>query len=159
MADFSKQINEFHTLGTFDYVFGENDNVIINSSSADFSKNYLSIPLSMFVYDDSNISKFNDPTFVEFVSQPALSQSQVQATNDQVQQQLIDTQAENQSLKTQLDSLITQTNSAPTSATETLATKQVVIELRKQLGQGTKDSDFSDSFPYTPLVFTQLSKQ
>ena len=32
-----------------------------------------------------------------------------------------------------------------------MASKQVILQLRKTVGQGRVDSDFSDTFPYTPI--------
>ena len=64
---FSSQINKFQTLGTYDYKFDEAENVIANSASAEFSYNYLSLPLMNSVYDNTSIESYYDVNFTEFV--------------------------------------------------------------------------------------------
>lgn len=68
-----------------------------------------------------------------------------------LQQQIDVIQQENDTLKTQLDGVISQSDSS-SSAADKLAVKQVILQLRKAVGQGRVDSDFSDTFPYTPII-------
>lgn len=146
MPSFSQDISNFQRYGTYTYKFDSVGNLVFDSSSADFSQVYLAIPLANMNYDNVKIQSFYNPAFEEFLPQ-ATSES---VSLDAVQEQLVSVQQENVNLKSQLDGLIAQTD-ANASAADQLATKQVILELRKALGQGRVDSDFSDTFPYTPI--------
>jgi len=148
MADFQQEISNFQQYGTYTYKFDGSGNLIFNSSSADFSQVYLALPLLNVVYNKSKIETFYKPNFEEFI--PAPSPSVPAESVDDLQNQLTVLQQENAALQDQLDTLIAQSESN-TSTADVLATKQVILELRKTLGQGRVDSDFSDTFPYTPI--------
>ena len=152
MTNFSQQIVNFKTYGTYTYEFDEVGNMVFNSSSANFSQNYLALPLDNFVYDNSKILGFYDPTFTEFVSvsQSVLPQENVDLLV--VQSQLEAEVAKNTDLINQLNNLILQTET--TVGPNQTAIQQVILELRKQLGQGRVDSDFSPDFPYAPIIKT-----
>jgi hypothetical protein len=147
MSDFSVNIDTFIKYGTYEYKFDSSGNLIFNSSSNDFSQNFLSFPLSNFSYNKSKIETFYDVKFKEFI--PVLTSSPI--NNEEIQQKLDAAIEENKTLSEKLDTLISQSDSNTTEA-EKMATKQVILELRKQLGQGRTDSDFSEDFPYTPVI-------
>lgn len=150
MSDFSQQIHDFQRYGTYDYSFDNVGNLTFNSSSANFNQVYLAFPLQNITYNNNKIQSFFNVDFEEFIPQPITSSA---SGPQDVQNQLDAVQQENISLKSQLDDLvlITQT-SGSTSSSATLATQQVILELRKALGQGRVDSDFSPDFPYTPIL-------
>lgn len=151
MADFSTNILEFQQNGTYEYKFDPVGNLYFNSSSADFSQVYLSLPLSNVVYNNSKIEKFYDPNFEEFV--PNTGSAEISSSIEALTQQLSMIQQENAGLQTQLDSIVAQNAATATaSGPNQLAIQQVILELRKALGQGRVDSDFSDAFPYTPII-------
>lgn len=153
MTDFSQNIQNFQRYGEYVYKFDSVGNLNFNSSSSDFSKVYLAIPLQNVVYNNVKVQTFYDPTFIEFVPSPT-SASIASVNVDEVQQQVDVLTEENAALKSQLDTLTTQIDSSINSSETTanqLATKQVILELRKSLGQGRVDSDFSEDFPYTPV--------
>ncbi len=145
---FAKDIENFQRYGTYAYEFDPMGNLIFNSSSTDFSQVYLSVPIKNVVYNSVKLDAFYDPNFVEFA--PTTSSTENTSSIGELQQQIDVIQQENITLKTQLDSLIAESESSGSSA-NTLATKQVILELRKSLGQGRVESDFSDTFPYTPI--------
>jgi len=150
MADFSTNILEFQQNGTYTYEFDSVGNLYFNSSSADFSQVYLKLPLTNVVYNNSKIEKFYDPEFREFVPSVAVVPTD---SVEALQQQLSAIQSENAGLQTQLDNVIAQSTAiADSSGPNQLAIKQVILELRKTLGQGRVDSDFSDTFPYTKII-------
>jgi hypothetical protein len=149
MADFAQDIQNFQRYGTYTYKFDPVGNLIFNSSSADFSQVYLSLALKNVVYNAVKLDSFYDPNFVEF-SPTTSSVLIVVPTQEELQQQLDITQQENITLKNQLDSVISQ-NETSGSAANDMAIKQVIIELRKAANQGRVDSDFSETFPYTPI--------
>jgi len=64
---FEKDIDNFQRYGTYTYKYDEVGNVIFNSSSNDFSEVYLGLPILNFVYDDSKVLNFYNPTFTEFI--------------------------------------------------------------------------------------------
>jgi hypothetical protein len=147
MSNFSKEIQNFQRYGTYEYKFDAVGNLTFDSSSADFSHVYLSIPLQNVVYNKNKLDSFYNSEFQEFVPvQPKVSL----ATTEETKQQVNLLTEENESLKTQLDSLTVQSNTDASGA-EKLATKQVILELRKAVGQGRVDSDFSEDFPYSPI--------
>jgi hypothetical protein len=147
MADFSQNIQNFQRYGTYTYKFDEVGNLIFNSSSVDFSQVYLSFPLVNVVYDNAKLTSFYNPDFVEFVPTDMVTATTTSTTD--LQQQLDTVQQENDALKTQLDDLLIQPDN--TNTADQQATKQVILELRKAIGQGRVDSDFSDTFPYTAI--------
>ena len=151
MADFSTNIHEFQKNGTYEYKFDPIGNLYFNSASADFSQVYLSLPLTNVVYNNSKIEQFYDPEFREFI--PNTGSIELTSNMEALQQQLSVIQQENIGLKTQLDNVIAQSSATlDGSGPNQLAIKQVILELRKTLGQGRVDSDFSDTFPYTKII-------
>lgn len=148
MPDFSQDIQNFQRYGVYQYKFDSTGNIIFNSSSADFSQVYCSFPLRNIVYDSDKIKTMYNTNFEEFMPQVTVQSPQVSVDN--LQQQLDAIQQENDALKSQLDFIISQ-NALVGSAADQMASKQVILELRKATGQGRVDSDFSDTFPYTPI--------
>jgi hypothetical protein len=150
MADFSTNILEFQQNGTYIYEFDPVGNLYFNSSSADFSQAFLKLPLTNVVYDNSKIAKFYDPDFVEFV--PNTGSAEITSSIEALQQQLSVISQSNVALQSQLDSVVAQSETISSIAgPNQLAIQQVILELRKALGQGRVDSAFSTDFPYTPI--------
>lgn len=148
MADFSGDIQNFERYGTYTYKFDAVGNLTFDSGSSDFSRVYLAFPLRNVVYNNAKIEATYDPTFTEFLPSPL---TLVQENSEEIQQQIDLLETENASLKSQLNSLTDQSNS-DSSVADKVATKQVILELRKALGQGRVDSDFSEDFPYSPIA-------
>jgi hypothetical protein len=123
-------------------------NLIFNSSSVDFSQVYIAFPLSNLVYNDSKLNSFFNPEFTEFIPNSGSVDTTINVDN--LQQELDIVQQENTTLKNQLDYLISQ-NESSSSIADSMATKQVILELRKAIGQGRVDTDFSLTFPYTAI--------
>lgn len=146
MYDFSKEISEFTKHGTYEYVFDVGGNLVFNPNSPDFNKNYVSIPISNYVYDNNKISSFYNLQFTEFINEK-LVVGLIEPVINPVVEEL---QFENESLKEQLTTL---TNNSTNSMndSEKLAFKQVIIDLRIALNQGNSALDFSEDFPYTPI--------
>jgi hypothetical protein len=148
MADFSKEIHEFRQNGTYTYKYDGVGNLIFNSSSTDFSQVYVAFLLTNIVFNDKKIDNFYNPEFEEFI--PTTSSITSIVDTDVLQQQMNVLQQENETLKTQLDDVVAM-NQASGSVADQMATKQVILELRKSLNQGRVNSDFSETFPYTPF--------
>lgn len=147
MSDFSQEIHAFERFGTYEYKFDSVGNLTFNSSSTDFSQAFVSFPLYNVFYNNTKIKSFYNVQFEEFVPQELTASS---AITESLQEQMQLVQQENISLKTQLDDLVAQ-NEASGSLADQMAIKQVIFELRKALGEGRVESDFSDTFPYTAL--------
>jgi hypothetical protein len=147
MSDFSQEIHNFQRFGVYTYKFDNVGNLTFNSSSSDFSQVYLALPLLNIFYDNNKIETFFNVQFEEFIPQTTTSSID---TTIVLQEQLQNIQQENITLKSQLDSLMIQ-NDESGSVAEQMAVKQVIFELRKALGEGRVESDFSDTFPYTSI--------
>lgn len=150
MADFSQDIQNFQRYGLYIPKFDSVGNMTFNSSSANFNQVYVAFPLSNVKYNNSKIQSIYETEFTEFIPTTSSLNESTQSV-DNLQQQLDVIQQENVTLKSQLDSVIALNEQSGSAASEQ-ATKQVLLELRKALGQGRVDSDFSTDFPYTPIV-------
>ena len=147
MSDFSQEIQNFQRYGDYTYKFDSVGNMIFDSSSIDFSQVYLACPLKNIIYSATKIESLYNTEFEEFIPQSVVVST---AKEEDLQQKLDVIEQENISLKSQLDSVISQNENTSTVA-DSMATKQVILDLRKAAGQGRVDSDFSDTFPYTPI--------
>jgi hypothetical protein len=146
MANFDQDIQNYRRYGTYTYKFDNVGNVVLNPSSSNFNQVYIAFPLQNVVFDNSKIETMYNVNFEEFIPQPETTSS---VNIDDLLQTIDNIQTENILLKTQLDSVVSRNENV--STTNPLATKQVILELRKALGEGLVDSDFSDTFPYTPI--------
>jgi len=147
MSDFSQDIQNFQRYGTYTYRFDTVGNMTFDSSSVNFNQVYLAFPLQNVIYNPLKIKTMYNIEFEEFIPQVVVEPS---SSSDNLQQQLDIIQQENITLRSQLDSVISQ-NETESSVADQIATKQVILELRKAVGQGRVESDFSDTFPYTPI--------
>lgn len=146
MTNFDQDILNYKRYGTYTYKFDNVGNVVLNLSSSNFNQVYVAFPLQNAIFDNSKIETMYNVNFEEFIPQAEMTSS---VNVDDLLQQITTIQFENKSLKTQLDSVVVQSETA--TAADQLAAKQVILELRKTLGEGTLDTDFSDTFPYTPI--------
>ena len=146
---FGQQITNIQRYGSYSYEYDSAGNCIFNSSSNDFSQVFLAFPLPNYSYDNSKILSFYNPTFTEFIPQ-AISNMVTPEVISQMQKDLEAEKAQTSELTKQLDSLIAINESTPSLASKQAA-KQVILELRKAMGQGRVDSDFSSDFPYAPI--------
>jgi hypothetical protein len=150
MSDFSQNIQNFKQTGDYTYEFDSVGNMYFNSSSTDFSQVFLKLPLTNVVYNNPKIEKFYDPNFVEFV--PNTGSAEITSSIEALQQQLSIISQSNAALQSQLDTVVAQGEATSTATgPNQLAIQQVILELRKALGQGRVDSAFSTDFPYTPI--------
>jgi len=153
MTDFLQDIAKFQKDGNYIYKFDSAGNLYFNSSSADFSQVYLSLPLTNVVYNNVKIEKFYDPNFLEFT--PTIITTASLANIDDLQSQLVVVQQENVTLKSHLDNLIAE-NETTSNSSDSQAVKQIILELRIAIGQGRVAANFSDTFPYPPLTAPQF---
>ena len=148
MADFSQEITNFKKYGTYNYVFDEVGNEIVNPSSSVFQEVYFSLPLSNYNYNDSKILSFYNPDFTEFV--PTTPTSSLPIFPQEVIDQINAVTYQNIQLQNQLDNLIANSE-FDTGSADVQVVKDVIVNLRIQLNQGTSASDFENVFPYSPI--------
>ena len=149
MADFSQQIANFTNYGTYDYKFDVVGNEILNQSSSVFQQVYFSLPLRNYNYNNSKILSFYNPEFTEFL--PAVDSSSIESltiSRDNIDE-INKITHQNTQLKGQLDALIAASQNDMSSA-NTQSTKNIITNLRIQLGQGITEKDFQDTYPYLP---------
>jgi hypothetical protein len=144
--DFSKEISDFQKTGKYEYQFDEGGNLVFNSASLDFQQHFLSICLANYSYDDVKIQYFYDLGFKEFI--PTSTEITVPTV---ISSEIINLTEENKSLKDQLTALTVIADANQTES-DILATKQVILSLRIQSGQGKSERDFSEEFPYVPFT-------
>ena len=148
MSEFAQDIQNFQRYGVYIYNFDNVGNLIFDSSSVNFNQVYISFPIKNIVYDLKKIETMYNTEFEEFI--PTVTTTTPVQNVDNLQEQLDVVQSENNTLKLQLDSVISKNESLSLEADQ-LSTKQVILELRKAAGEGRVDSDFSETFPYTPI--------
>lgn len=157
MSDFSKQITLYQQLGTYNYSFDQFGNIILDPSSSVFGENYLSLPLKNFSYDSNKMASFYDPNFVEFIPTTAspftssveFSGSATISSSVDVTDEVSRLTEENRSLTEQLNTLISRSEQDGSVATDE-SIRQVIVDLRIQIGEGTTSEDFEEEFPYGP---------
>ena len=93
MTDFSKDIQQFQRYGTYEYKFDNVGNLIFDSSSMDFSRVYLSLPIENVDYNNSKIESFFDTEFTEFV--PASNDENVSTIDNESQVIITNLEEEN----------------------------------------------------------------
>jgi hypothetical protein len=153
MVDFSKQIDEFERYGVYVYSFDQAGNIILNPSSPRFNENYVSLPVNNFLYDYKKIESFYNPNFEEFVpTTPESIESDISASlsTSDLEFEVSKLSEQNESLTQQLQDLISKSEQNGSGA-ELDAIKQVILDLRIQLGEGKSENDFETEFPYVPL--------
>jgi len=156
MENFSIQIENFKKFGTYDYKFDEYGNLIINSSSSDFYQNYISLPIKTVNYKEK-LTEFYSIEFEEFL--PPTEEEQSEILSEEQQENIVDVLIEEkEQLESQLNDLIERSENF-NSESDTLAIKQVILELRKKLNEGVIDEDFSEDFPYTSMVEKKLENR
>ena len=139
---FKEDIERYNKFGSFDYNFDNSGNVVLSFTGKEFSNHYLSIPLSNIGLIDGKVSEFYNLEFEEFVEENKQDNSVI--AKEEIQ-------SENLALKQEISDLLQSiTKNEETNATD-LSIKQVIIELRKNLGEGSVESDFSSTFPYTAI--------
>jgi hypothetical protein len=147
MSNFDEEIQQFQRYGTYTYKYDSVGNFLFDGSSTDFSRVHLSLPLLNIKYNNTKIVAFQKPVFEEFVPSTVITPT----NTEELQQQLNVVSDENISLKQQLDSLVSNSEVNSKDA-DSMAMKQVILELRIRLGEGRFDSDFSADFPYMPII-------
>jgi len=144
------EVAAFKSFGTFTNntdTFGNLQLVYSVAQSVNGNVNYVKVPLKTFVYNENKIVDSNSSDFTELQT-PETQQKQ---NINEVLQQYNELLAENRILNETVNSLVEKyENNDDKQVID--AQKSTIINLRIQLGQGKVPSDFSDDFPFLPLV-------
>jgi len=144
------EVSAFKNFGTFTNntdTFGNLQLVYSVAQSVNGNVNYVKVPLKTFVYNENKIVDSNSSDFTELQT-PETQQKQ---NINEVLQQYNELLAENRILNETVNSLVEKyENNDDKQVID--AQKNTIINLRIQLGQGKVPSDFSDDFPFLPLV-------
>ena len=144
------EVAAFKSFGTFTNntdSFGNLQLVYSVAQSVNGNVNYVKVPLKTFVYNENKIVDSNSSDFTELQT-PETQQKQ---NINEVLQQYNELLAENRILNETVNSLVEKyENNDDKQVID--AQKNTIINLRIQLGQGKVPSDFSDDFPFLPLV-------
>ncbi len=144
------EVNTFKSFGTFTNntdSFGNLQLVYSVAQSVNGNVNYVKVPLKSFVYNENKIVDSNSSDFTEL----QVPETQQKQNVNELLQQYNELLAENRILNETVNSLIEKyENNDDKQVID--AQKSTIINLRIQLGQGNVPSDFSDDFPFLPLV-------
>lgn len=144
------EVSSFKNFGTFtDNLdsFGNFQLVFSVAQSVNGNVNYVKVPLKTLTYNENKILDANTAEFTELQT----VQREEQRNVDEVLNQYNNLLEENRILNQTVNELVEkyENNDDKQVIAEQ---KRTIIGLRIQLGQGTVPSDFSDDFPFLPLV-------
>jgi hypothetical protein len=143
-------VQKFRDFGTFANNFDDFGNlrqVYSVTQSVSGSLNYVNLPLKVLVYNESKIVDTNPTSFTELQTEESVDNRNI----DQVLEEYNKSIAENRIMNETINQLV--------EKYETNDDKQVIasmkneiIKLRIKLGQGNVLSDFSDDYPFLPII-------
>ena len=144
------EVSIFKNFGTFTNnldSFGNFQLVFSVAQSVNGNVNYVKVPLKTFIYNENKIVDANTTDFTELQTVRQEEKRNV----DEVLNQYNTLLEENRILNQTVNDLVEkyENNDDKQVIAEQ---KRTIINLRIQLGQGTVPSDFSDDFPFLPLV-------
>ena len=143
-------IQKFKDFGTFANNFDDFGNlrqVYSVTQSVSGSLNYVNLPLKVFLYNESKIIDTNTADFTELQTQQLVDNRNI----NEVIQQYNSAIAENRILNETVNALVEKYENNDDKQV-IAAMKTEIIKLRIELGQGNVPSDFSDDYPFLPLV-------
>jgi hypothetical protein len=144
------EVSSFKNFGTFTNnldSFGNFQLVFSVAQSVNGNVNYVKVPLKTFLYNENKILDANTADFTELQT----VQQEEKRNVDEVLNQYNNLLEENRILNQTVNELVEkyENNDDKQVIAEQ---KRTIIGLRIQLGQGSVPSDFSDDFPFLPLV-------
>jgi hypothetical protein len=144
------EVSSFKNFGTFTNnldSFGNFQLVFSVVQSVNGNVNYVKVPLKTFLYNENKILDANTADFTELQT----VQQEEKRNVDEVLNQYNNLLEENRILNQTVNELVEkyENNDDKQVIAEQ---KRTIIGLRIQLGQGSVPSDFSDDFPFLPLV-------
>ena len=143
-------VNKFKITGEFNNnldEFGNYQLVYTVAQSMVAELNYVKVPLKTFDYNNNKILDSNTTEFNELQTLQAQEKRDV----NEILQQYNNLLAENRILNETVNTLVEKYENNDDKQVIS-AMKSEIINLRIRLGQGKVPSDFSDDFPFLPLV-------
>jgi len=127
--------------------FGNVQLVFSVAQSINGNVNYIKVPLKTFVYNENKIVDANATEFTELQN----VQREEKRNVDEILTQYNNLLAENRILNQTVNVLVEKYENNDDKQVIN-ALKTTIINLRIDLGQGAVPSDFSDDFPFLPIV-------
>jgi hypothetical protein len=146
MNKFESNIKMFLTKNQFDNNFDDFGNIDLNSNPANVNEKYMKIKISNYEYDDEKIKNLYD---TEFKSFNVTTKQTVGQSFEDLKTSYDAAVTKNSELQKNLSDLLSTSESNDANA-DIQAQKDLIINLRIQLGQGKIAADFGDDFPYEP---------
>ena len=147
MNQITSSVNSFLTENQFENNFDGYGNIVLAVSASFDNQTYIAMSLMQYEYDASVIESLYDTTIAAATIE---NKQEIFAVNQNLQNSYESAIAENVALKESLNNLVASVDASPIPA-EALAQKDLIINLRIQLGQGKVPADFSPQFPYQAL--------
>lgn len=138
------QINDFLITGQFTNNIDEFGNVNLYISSSNVNEQYIVFQLINFKYKNDEIENLYDVEIKELQIEPEVEK---QVLNQTFLTEYNKVLLENQDLKEKLNQLVDEVQSDP-SKSQLSASRDLIVELRIKLKQGSKPEDFSEEFPF-----------
>lgn len=143
MNTFAGEIDSFLLDVKFDNNIDSFGNVNISTSPKIISERYVAYKLKNSKYDSSKIESLYDVSIKNF-NVSIQSETKSEISSDVYDKLVFD----NSELTVKLNNLIEEKDANSTSS-DLIASRDLIVNLRIQLGEGTKETEFSDKFPYS----------
>ena len=146
----TNDVSNFKNFGTFDNnvdSFGNYQLVFSVAQSVNANVNYVKVPLKTFVYNENKIIDANSTEFTELQTVRIEEKRNVEEVLNQYNTLIEENRILNQTVNDLIEKYENNDDKQVINAQ-----KNTIISLRIQLGQGNVPSDFSDDFPFLPLV-------
>lgn len=141
MNTFDSSIKSFLLSGEFENNIDDSGNINLNTEPIVANEKYIGFYLKNYIYDENKIESLYDVNISEF-SIPEQTSDNTLLVSEDISKLTI----ENTELKEQLSAAISSSLSSNGGLID--AAKDIIVNLRIKLGEGTSADDFSDSFPY-----------
>jgi hypothetical protein len=132
----TEEVENLTKSGSVSSSFNDSGVLLLDYQENSVSSSLVVFPLVSTIFSPEQISKRFGTDFTEFVDVvPVVQATEVTASVE----------------VTQSVEVITSSADNAAALSDSIQTKDVILELRKNLGQGASESDFDNTFPYLPL--------
>lgn len=133
----TEEVENLMKSGSVSSSFNADGSLLLDYLEGSVPSSLIAFPLSSIVFSNAQILKRFEVNFTEFVDVVQIASESVVVASE--------TASISQSVVEAADT------SSVVEANTSVASKDVILELRQQLGQGASDTDFDSEFPYLPL--------
>jgi hypothetical protein len=147
MKSFIPEINQFLLTGEFTNNLDNFGNINIFSVPNNINEEYVSFRLLNNLYDNKKIKELYDVSMEEIATPTVSELIETESNKDTISRLNIEVAALNDQLNAVINS-----SKIKTTDDDVAAAKNLIIQLRIQLGEGKVESDFSSQFPYLKNV-------